>query len=660
MTAPSRSSSRTPSLRMRLLVVVVLAVGAWCATAGMAWAVPGATDPQYGVRGVAPSGDQRHLSFGGASAVQLDGKLLVAGASTSIDAGIDEDDDDLSLDIRVHPVVTRTLADGSLDPTWGTRGRAAIYLQNHLSIATSIEPLPGGGALVTGANVGFLSATAFVAKLDPAGRLDTTFGQGGFATALPEDMNALVPLAAHQQPDGRVLVVADSFTGDLLSFDADAKRQKADFDVVLLRYLASGVLDPAFGAGGVVRWESHGANSLDIGLVARFASDGSPTVAGSSVSDKLTFARALVARFTPDGVLDARFGHAGIASPVAKLHRWEAVTALEQRTEGGIGFGVVRLDESDEGDEAFSTFVRSLSGAGTPRSSHPLPEQLIPTTVLTLADGRVMVGGVGARGGSAESDDGFQAAVARLSATGAPDTRFDRHGVSYYGVAGDLFHGSIVDGLHPGPAGSVIASGTFDGKLGSVRVFGDDPAGAASRPSSLVLHVVPSASGRGCGRIARAACDVARERAGRVLLRAATRGVPVGTRLRVTEEYFDEGDWYSDETHEMVVHRGGVAALDISDLKFDDYSAFHRYRVEVPTTTSHLSTAATAYARATGHNHGAANAPARVAAPIRSSMCTTRVRNTLTADVHAACVQVAAQRTAPGDWRVRARRWLGR
>ena len=90
-----------------------------------------------------------------------------------------------------------------------------------------------------------------IAKLTAGsnGALDPAFGAGGSTTILPEAYNAIVPVAVREVQGGGVLVVATSFTGDLLAIgteeeedevdeDGDIARTTGDFDVLLLVHTA--------------------------------------------------------------------------------------------------------------------------------------------------------------------------------------------------------------------------------------------------------------------------------------------------------------------------------------------------------------------------------------------------------------------------------------
>src|SRR5207248_2331317 len=77
----------------------------------------------------------------------------------------------------------------------------------------------------------------------------------------------------------------------------------------IARYDSSGVLDPGFGAGGVVTTDFSGGSDITRALAIQ--SDGKIVVVGSTrPTGSLPYDIAL-ARYNPDGSLDSSFGSGG-------------------------------------------------------------------------------------------------------------------------------------------------------------------------------------------------------------------------------------------------------------------------------------------------------------------------------------------------------------
>jgi uncharacterized delta-60 repeat protein len=146
----------------------------------------GLLDNTFGVGGKAAvdfGGDD----FGLAMARQADGRILVAGRSTAAGA-----------------VVARLRATGALDPDFDGDGRVTLPGGGS---ASAVLVQPDRNIVVAGNASGSEKMT--VTRLKPNGSLDTTFGAGGTATI---DFATLADLAAGAalQPDGKIVVAGYS------------------------------------------------------------------------------------------------------------------------------------------------------------------------------------------------------------------------------------------------------------------------------------------------------------------------------------------------------------------------------------------------------------------------------------------------------------------
>jgi uncharacterized delta-60 repeat protein len=142
----------------------------------------GKLDTTFGTGGIAGidfGGDD----FGEAMARQADGRILVAGRSTAAGA-----------------VVARLRATGALDPDFGGDGRVTLPGGGS---ASAVLVQPDRRIVVVGNASG--SAMMTVTRLTPSGSLDTTFDGDGTATI---DFGSLADLAggAALQPDGKIVV----------------------------------------------------------------------------------------------------------------------------------------------------------------------------------------------------------------------------------------------------------------------------------------------------------------------------------------------------------------------------------------------------------------------------------------------------------------------
>jgi uncharacterized delta-60 repeat protein len=200
-------------------------------------------------------------------------------------------------------------APGDPDPTFGNNGIVRTILPDPpvlyaMSEAYDLVQQPDGKPVVGGYFEGGTPRFAHImlARYDTTGTLDASFGTGGVVVtdAVPGLSTRARSLLI--QPDGKLIAVG---------FAAPGVYWDAGGDVVLVRYLTDGALDPDFGDGGVVVTDVFG--HPDQGGEAVLQPDGRIVVAGFSNTAEPTASRdALIARYESDGTLDATFGTGGI------------------------------------------------------------------------------------------------------------------------------------------------------------------------------------------------------------------------------------------------------------------------------------------------------------------------------------------------------------
>jgi uncharacterized delta-60 repeat protein len=196
-----------------------------------------------------------------AVAVQLDGKVVLAGR------GANEDDDWAML---------RYTSDGVLDETFGDGGIVSTDLTSGEDYATGIVVQEDGGIVLGGVGqIGSVLCTssdnfltscdrfAFaLARYTSSGELDERFGDGGQAVyELDEDSGGY---ALALQPDGQ-LVMAGHYDND---------------DYAVLRANPDGSLDTGFGEGGLVR--TPFGRGMDVANAVALQPGGMIVVAGSA------------------------------------------------------------------------------------------------------------------------------------------------------------------------------------------------------------------------------------------------------------------------------------------------------------------------------------------------------------------------------------------
>jgi uncharacterized delta-60 repeat protein len=240
----------------------------------------GTLDPSFGNHGrvitdiAGGAGDQAT-----ALALQPDGKLVAAGL-TSGAAGVDF-------------ALVRYRANGTLDPSFGDHGRVTTDFAGgadaaHALIVQADGKLVAAGSAAVGANQDFA-----VARYNPNGTPDLGFGTGGRATL--DIAGAFDEARALVVQGGKLVTAGFTFTGDA-----------ATGDFALARFTAAGRRDGTFGTGGRVTTDFAGGFDDARALVLQ----GGKLVAagGATTGSGPDFA---LARYDDHGSLDPTFGTGG-------------------------------------------------------------------------------------------------------------------------------------------------------------------------------------------------------------------------------------------------------------------------------------------------------------------------------------------------------------
>jgi len=372
---------------------------------GSAAAAPGDLDPTFGTGGVVATafGPAWNYVFG--VAVQGDGRVIGAGGGV--------------VGTAYRFALSRHLPDGSLDPGFGTGGRVTTdFLGGGSSLARAVALQRDGKILVGGtANRAGQRENFALARYLRNGRPDTTFGRGGrVTTSIGSGNDGVNALAV--QPDGRILA-------------AGSRNDGAGDGFALVRYRPNGTLDPTFGTGGKVTTTLSPAYALFRAVAVQ--GDGKILAAGSTTMGGGF--QAVIMRYTATGQLDPGFGTGGVVVvPEVVLGASEA-RALRIQPDGkilvggwagwsGSGFLVLRLDAAGVPDPSFGT-----GGAATIAVS---PFYAEAAALALQTDGRIVAAG------RSLSPAGYEFALARLEADGARDTSFGTGGTVVTSTGTDL------------------------------------------------------------------------------------------------------------------------------------------------------------------------------------------------------------------------------
>ena len=230
--------------------------------------------------------------------LQPDGKILALGNND-----------------RINLYLARLHANGSLDASFGAGGKMTAAYNNQFIRGRSAVLQPDGKILIGGeiSQNGEPTENALF-RFDAGGSFDTTFnGSGVWVHPLGVSHDRIYKIFL--QPDGKILSVGTS-----VNAQANMTRY------ALVRYSADGSIDPSFGTGGIVYTPLQRLTHLGDALVD---AENRIVVASASYSSDYSRPRFHLARFKPDGSLDATFGNGGRANLPVGYSSWAYALARQ-------------------------------------------------------------------------------------------------------------------------------------------------------------------------------------------------------------------------------------------------------------------------------------------------------------------------------------------
>jgi uncharacterized delta-60 repeat protein len=209
---------------------------------------------------------------------QPDGKIVLAGSNGDGPSGTF--------------TVVRLSSDGSLDTTFNGTGRVDTLVGGLGSIASAAALQSDGKIVVVGSNRNATDYDFALARYNPDGSLDATFGSGGqVSTAIGTSDDGATAVAL--QKDGKIVAAGHS-------------NENAHSRLAVARYLADGTLDPSFGIGGKAILAIASPDASPRAVVVQ--DDGRIVLAGIAFGANPLF---VVARLNADGSPDPAFGPGG-------------------------------------------------------------------------------------------------------------------------------------------------------------------------------------------------------------------------------------------------------------------------------------------------------------------------------------------------------------
>jgi uncharacterized delta-60 repeat protein len=309
----------------------------------------------------------------------------------------------------------------ALDNTFDTDGIALLNIASDLDGARDVAIQTDGKIVLAGmSRQGSGSAFDYLAvgRLNSDGSVDTTFGTAGSVVTLPAGTSAFGGAdgrAVAIQTDGKIVVAG--------YYNQNTGNGK---QLLVARYLATGVLDTTFGTNGVAIFTT--ADQREASSVA-IQTDGKIVVAGLSQPSGMSPA-GLIVRLNSDGSLDTTFATGGVFTSAVTGSSFNDIRILTSGKLLAVGTNsdllltqltaAGALDTSFDGDGVVTRNVSTYLISGVSANTDDWLEALV-----ILSDGKIAVAGgyrPGATGGV------FRAVVARFTAAGALDTTYGASG----------------------------------------------------------------------------------------------------------------------------------------------------------------------------------------------------------------------------------------
>ena len=227
----------------------------------------GSPDTSFGSNGIVFDADGGQSGFT-AVALQADGKILGVGHNTpltrfdsdgAVDTGFGSaDSPPAAAGLAVQTdgkivgvggesdsfVVVRVNSDGTNDLTFGSDGNVTTPIGAGTTRASSVAVQPDGKLVVAGtsqANGGSGDQDLFtLARYNPGGSLDSTFGNGGIVTTLPQSWTSASAAAVALQPDGKIDVAGQALVTGWASWQFGLARYLGDGGTLTVQKAGTG------------------------------------------------------------------------------------------------------------------------------------------------------------------------------------------------------------------------------------------------------------------------------------------------------------------------------------------------------------------------------------------------------------------------------------
>ena len=441
-----------------LILVVVSAIVLVLSGSSMA-AVDGDLDSTFGSGGKVVTDFFGRSSGANAIALQADGKMVAAGNALSALGPPDF-------------ALARYNSDGSLDNSFGSRGRVTTDFGGRSDNASAVAIQPDGKILAAGgADLGGTQFDFALARYNSNGSLDSTFGSGGKVTT---DFNGGLDAASAiaLQTDGKIILAGFATAGDP--------------HMALARYNPNGTLDGTFGGLAFGKVVTNINGTRDFANAVAIQSDGKIIAGGPTLTPLGSFVMFALARYNSNGALDPAFGNGGKVTTqvVSGDGADDEIFALAIQPDGRIiaageanfahDFGMARYLTNGSLDTSFGTnglVTTDFNGMSDNARS-----------VAVQIDGKIVLAGAANLTTGSTGDFG----IARYNPSGSLDATFGTGGkvITDFGGNVDIARGIVLQSDNRIVAAGSTISTPGTGEFAVARYL------ATAQPSDVLGRIV--------------------------------------------------------------------------------------------------------------------------------------------------------------------------
>jgi uncharacterized delta-60 repeat protein len=346
---------------------------------------------------------------------------------------------------ELDTLLARYNPDGSLDTSFGNNGIVITNVSSGYDLAHSVKLLNDGKILIGGQSNNGLNDDFMLIRYDSNGVIDTSFGNNGIViNDFSNDTDRINSLAILN--NGKIIAAGIS------------RNVNNTIDLITVRYNINGSIDSSFGNNGVVITPSPPSGAIYSVVIQ---DDGKILVGGYTQNISNSSFDMTLLRYEADGSIDTSFGVDGFVVFPNEFYN-EILQEVLLQTDNKIlavghiyignidsAFAVYRCNPDGSLDSSFGNNGLVITDFG--------PDTDYSYGALLQSDGKIVLAGY------AELNNSFDFALARYNTNGSLDASFGNGGK----VLTDINSGSndFANGVTSTLDGGILAYGSSDVNL---------------------------------------------------------------------------------------------------------------------------------------------------------------------------------------------------